>query len=211
MRNSFPDSKQIILATAEELFATKGIANVSLREINIAAGQKNSNAVQYHFKNKEGVIRSIIMPHYEEIETKRNAIFDTLESTGSMELSSLVQAYIVPLASKLDDAGSGRNFLRIMSEIINDPTIKLIENFSIETHDSTYRFRMLVESYMAEEAITKLHRRFTAIRFIFSELGRRASQVPKSDNRLFISHLKDLVVAILTAPTSDETYQLLKL
>ena len=41
-----------ILDAAEQLFYQRGIDNVSLADINQAAGQKNRNALQYHFGDK---------------------------------------------------------------------------------------------------------------------------------------------------------------
>ena len=43
------DTRDQIIRAAEELFAARGIDSVSLREINRAAGQSNTGAVQYHF------------------------------------------------------------------------------------------------------------------------------------------------------------------
>jgi hypothetical protein len=53
-----------------------------------------------------------------------------------------------------------------------------------------------------------MHRRFTAMRLAAGELGRRASGAPHTDDRLFVSHLIDLVAAILAAPVSGETLRL---
>jgi AcrR family transcriptional regulator len=45
---------------AERLFADVGIAAVSLRDVGIAAGQKNNAAVQYHFGDKENLVKEIV-------------------------------------------------------------------------------------------------------------------------------------------------------
>ena len=50
--------QQLILA-AEKLFAESGIDSVSLRQINLEAGQKNSSAAHYHFGSKDALILSI--------------------------------------------------------------------------------------------------------------------------------------------------------
>ena len=44
------ETRDQIIRAAEELFAARGIDGVSLREINRAAGQSNTGAVQYHFR-----------------------------------------------------------------------------------------------------------------------------------------------------------------
>ena len=42
---------------AEKLIGERGMANVSIRDIVSAAGQKNESALQYHFKNLNGLSR----------------------------------------------------------------------------------------------------------------------------------------------------------
>jgi hypothetical protein len=42
------------------------------------------------------------------------------------------------------------------------------------------------------------------------ELGRRAESSRRRDDRLFASHLVDLITAILVSPVSDETSGLLR-
>ncbi|RYF40954.1 MAG: TetR family transcriptional regulator, partial [Comamonadaceae bacterium] len=41
-------TRQLLLTMAEQLFAERGIAAVPLRDIGVAAGQKNHAVVQYH-------------------------------------------------------------------------------------------------------------------------------------------------------------------
>src|SRR5690348_17179515 len=64
-------TRQLILKTAEQLFAERGIAAVPLRDIGIAAGQKNNVAVQYHFGDRESLIREIISYRAIASEEKR--------------------------------------------------------------------------------------------------------------------------------------------
>jgi hypothetical protein len=54
----------------------------------------------------------------------------------------------------------------------------------------------------------RLHRRFVAYRFAVVELARRADGAPHTDDRLFVSHLVDLVASILAAPPSAQTLRL---
>ena len=50
--------EQLILA-GERLFALSGLDSVSLRQINSAAGQRNSSAAHYHFGSKEALVQAI--------------------------------------------------------------------------------------------------------------------------------------------------------
>jgi AcrR family transcriptional regulator len=53
-------TRERLLLTALDLYATKGIKAVSLRTISAAAGSKNSAAMHYHFGNKAGVIQALV-------------------------------------------------------------------------------------------------------------------------------------------------------
>jgi AcrR family transcriptional regulator len=52
-------TKSLLIDTGEKLFGQHGFDGISLREIAVAAGQANSNVVQYHFTNKNGLIMAI--------------------------------------------------------------------------------------------------------------------------------------------------------
>jgi AcrR family transcriptional regulator len=58
-RSSEPARRQL-LDTALRLFAAQGIAAVSLREIRLAAKQRNAGALHYHFGSKEGLLRALL-------------------------------------------------------------------------------------------------------------------------------------------------------
>ena len=49
-----------IVRAAEELFASEGIEGPSLREIARRAGQGNTNAAQYHFGDRDGLLLAVL-------------------------------------------------------------------------------------------------------------------------------------------------------
>jgi len=193
------------VAAAERLFAEKGLDAVSLREINRAAGARNAIAVQYHFTDRAGIVRAVLDRHQPDIDARRHAMLDEIEAAGSPGLRALAAALVRPAAAKLADP-SGRDHLQIWAELVNRPRLRY-DPGSEDTGSSIERWRMLVGPLLDPEA-TRLHRRFTAIRFSASELGRRARSGPHTDDRLFVSHLVDLVTAILGASPSEETVRL---
>lgn len=60
------DAKEKLLAAATELFARKGFAGVSIRELAITAGV-NSALISYHFGGKEGLYESVVTAQYEKL------------------------------------------------------------------------------------------------------------------------------------------------
>lgn len=198
-----------LISAAETLFAERGIDGISLREITLAAGVRNSTALQYHFGTREGLVRAVLRKHFAGIEVHRNALLDEYERDGDDDLRTLVAAYIRPLAAKLADADGGRAYLRITAQLVNRPGFQAREPSDDGRRDSTYRWRMLLAPHLPDVAVKRLHPRFTAIRVTFIELARRAEQPPARSERLFTSHLIDLVTGLLSAPLSAETLEII--
>jgi AcrR family transcriptional regulator len=201
-----PTAERLISA-AELLFATHGIDGISLREINRAAGARNGSALQYHFRDRDGLLRAVMAKHHRDIEARRHAMLDAYEAAGQDDVRALAGALVRPLAAKLDDPDGGPHYLRILADLMNRPR-PVINPADLEHPSSSiFRWRTLVGALLEDDA-TRLHRRFVAIRFTAVELGRRAQTAPHTDDRLFVAHLVDLVAGVLTAPLSDETRRL---
>ncbi len=194
-----------ILSAAEALFATHGVDGVSLREITRASGTRNTVGLQYHFKDRNGLLRAILAKHLPDVDARRNALLDACEAGARNDLRTMTAALVLPWASKLDDADGGPEFLQIYAELLNRP--RVAESLAPVGRSSLERWRSHVEPLMDPEAV-RLHRRFTAIRLAVAELGRRAASGPHTDDRLFVGHLVDLVTSVLAAPVSEETVRL---
>jgi AcrR family transcriptional regulator len=196
-----------LVSAAEHLFAVHGIDGVSLREITRAAGARNASALQYHFGDREGLLRAVVVKHGHEVEARRHAMLDAYEAEGTTDVRALAGALVRPMAAKLTDADGGPQYLQIMADLMNRPRPPFDPDEPDDPTSSIHRWRHLVGEVLDDDA-TRLHRRFAAIRFAMVELGRRARSGPRSDERLFTSDLVDLVAGMLSAPVSDETRRL---
>ena len=194
-----------LVETARRLFSERGIENVSLREISRAAEQGNVSALQYHFGDREGLLRAVLDPYHAEVDARRNALLDHLEA-GEGDLRDYAGALVRPPAALLADSG-GREFLRIVGHLLNDPNPVALPGAAAVEAPSLKRWSKAVENLISAEGI-RLHRRFTAIQLAHVELGRRADRNRRSQ-ALFTSHLVDLAAAVLAAPISGETRRLL--
>jgi len=203
-------TRQRLIAAAETLFAERGIDAVSLREINAAADQRNASALQYHFHDRAGLLKAVLHKHYGDVEARRHALLDAYEGDGVDDLRALAAALVRPSAAKLADPDGGRAFLRIHAELLNRPDPPPSSGARAGSRDSVDRWRYLVGPLLPDVAVKRLHHRFTAIRVSAVELARRAAAPPRRDDRLFTSHLIDLVTALLDAPISSETQRLLE-
>jgi AcrR family transcriptional regulator len=196
-----------LVRAAEDLFAARGIDAVSLREINRTAGAKNASALQYHFGDRDGLLRAVLAKHQADVEARRHAMLDDYEATGRDDLRALAAALVRPQAAKLADDDGGPAYLQIMGDLMNRPRPVIDPAALDDPASSVFRWRTLVAPLLDNDA-TRLHRRFTAMRFTAAELARRARSAPHTDDRLFVSHLIDLVAGLLAAPLSAETLRL---
>ncbi|MDT2005541.1 TetR/AcrR family transcriptional regulator [Rhodococcus opacus] len=108
-------TRQLLLTTAEKLFAERGIAAVPLRDIGAAAGQKNHAVVQYHFGDKENLVGEIVAYRAAIGEERRVEMFTDLVVRGEPRVSDLVRVFVLPLAGHLE---AGNHYLAFMSRYI---------------------------------------------------------------------------------------------
>ncbi|MGK2883121.1 MAG: TetR/AcrR family transcriptional regulator [Mycobacterium sp.] len=197
-----------LVAAAEQLFAERGIESVSLREIARSAGAKNVIAVQYHFTDRDGVLAAILDKHLPAVDASRHALLDAAKSEAALSMPAMAGALVKPLAAKLGDNDGGRAFLRVYADLLNHPTpaLELAHN---ARYSSMLRWRALLRPVLDSDAAA-LHRRFTVLHYAAMELARHAETGPHPDDRLFTSHLVDMVTALLSAPLSDETRRLIR-
>lgn len=97
-------TREVILLTAERLFAERGIAAVPLREICVAAGQKNSVAVQYHFGDRENLVQQLAAYRADDMIEVGAELFAELVADGSAPtVLDCVGSFIRSLARNIDD------------------------------------------------------------------------------------------------------------
>ncbi|MCB1616568.1 MAG: helix-turn-helix transcriptional regulator [Pseudomonadales bacterium] len=118
-------AKAVIVRSAEELFAEKGIEATSLREIAVKAGQKNTNAVQYHFGSKEQLVRVIWQRHSQSIDRHRALLLETLDDKD--DIRRLIEVIVQPVIAKMNDPDGGVEFILIMSQLVSSPGETLLQ------------------------------------------------------------------------------------
>jgi AcrR family transcriptional regulator len=75
------DTKDRILDSAEALFAKRGFASTSLRNV-IAEAGVNLAAVHYHFGSREELIRAVFARRFEPINRERLRLLTEFEAVG---------------------------------------------------------------------------------------------------------------------------------
>jgi AcrR family transcriptional regulator len=132
MTNAQPKrrAREVILETAERLFAEQGIEAVSLRTINTEAGYSVA-ALHYHFKTREKLIAALIDLRQGPILTRRKTMLKALQTSPRPSVRDIVAALVMPLAEPIlaDSDGGLRTlkfFFRTYVELATDRRVRAV-------------------------------------------------------------------------------------
>lgn len=115
------ETRQLIMATAERLFAERGVNAVSNRQIGEAAGQGNIAAVGYHFGSKVDLVRAIASGHAERVEQVRIGMLP--EVAGSTEVRDWVACLVRPITEHMAALGNPTWHARFSAQVMSDPAL----------------------------------------------------------------------------------------
>ncbi|MFD4369408.1 TetR/AcrR family transcriptional regulator [Rhodococcus sp. NPDC058521] len=115
-------TQELILDTAERLFAEDGIYAVSNRQIAEAAGQGNTAVVGYHFGSRIDLFRALVRRFHEGIEPSRERMLDKIR--GSIHLRDWIECQVRPITQRFDELGSPTWFARFGAQLISDPELR---------------------------------------------------------------------------------------
>jgi len=123
-----PEStRAALIAAAEHLFGTKGIDRVATREILELAGQKNQSALQYHFKDRAGLVWAVLDARLAKIEVRRAAMLKVLPPPGEETPEELAEAFVRPLTEVVLEDGQGSAYVQFMAQSVHRPQNDLLD------------------------------------------------------------------------------------
>ena len=106
-------TKNSLKRAAETLIAEHGVENISIRDIVLAAEQKNESALQYHFKNLSGLLQAIHQERGEQIQQKRAELLAArLEYSDALELRDLSSLMVAPAFELARDDPQFRRYVK---------------------------------------------------------------------------------------------------
>ena len=114
MPRSSVKTREQLLLEAERLFALKGIWQVQVQEIVVAADQRNTSAVTYHFGSREGLLEGILTSHGQPIDEHRGELLLPLDEQSPTR--ALVGSLVGPMVRCLETQ-SGCRYLQIISQL----------------------------------------------------------------------------------------------
>jgi AcrR family transcriptional regulator len=112
------DTRTKILDSAEKLFANNGVAAVSLREINAAAGVSPS-VLHYHFGGRDELIATLLERRLPALNLARSQMLEQLQNSGrDVSVRELLAVTVVPLVQLLQEDGkAGQRFVKVLARL----------------------------------------------------------------------------------------------
>jgi AcrR family transcriptional regulator len=105
---------------------------VSLREIRIAAGQRNSSALQFHFGDRDGLLAALAERHLPRVASLQARRYGALVAGGRRDdIPGLIEVLVRPHADYLRLGPSERAWVKVCAELGARPGIAVSD---IVTH-----------------------------------------------------------------------------
>lgn len=108
------EAAQHLKRVARRLFAERGVDGVTVREIAIAAGQKNHGVVGYYFGSKDALVRELVVDGAMLIDERRREWLDRLEARGGPSTVREVVDVIIYPGVGLEPDGSEDTYTRFI-------------------------------------------------------------------------------------------------
>ena len=210
-------TRQALILAGERLFGERGIDGVSLRQINTAAGQRNSSAAHYHFGSKEALVQAVYDYRMERVNARRLAMLDTLVGEGRQhDVRAIVETIVYPIVEEIMESEGGSHYIRFLAQMIGHPQISLTALWSSRFAEGLARVIDLLKAALPDVPAAILGQRFglmweqtihaLADRERLSERARDSTLIGRAiDPALFVSNLVDTVAGGLSAPVSHAT------
>ena len=210
------ETRRKLLDTAEQLFAARGIATVSLNEITSAAGQRNASALQYHFGSRDGLLSAILGRHIPALVERRRQLLVQARAIPD-DARVAAEAFVRPLAEAAGRGGQRTGFPPDHRRAADRPGPDSQPGRGPGgRHGSAGRQRVTASSLRRPPPELRRERFRVAGTTMLHVLADRArsDETPhpdrlESDPELFIANLVDMYLAAVSTPPSPQTMALL--
>jgi AcrR family transcriptional regulator len=206
--NGKASTRELILDTAERLFAEQGIFATSNRRIAEAAGQGNNWVAGYHFGSKADLVRAITRRFTAEVERSRAQMLAGLDDSAG--LKELLGCFVRPWTDRFEALGPNSYFARVCAQAMNSPTLWPIVVEEGSHSDSLQQTWEALDNYLpgGADLSTEIRRGVIThlIVFVCAERegalaeGRATSRQTWADEA---NGIIDALQGIITAPMAD--------
>jgi AcrR family transcriptional regulator len=202
-------AREEMIDAGERLAAERGIAAMSLREVQATAGQRNKSAAQYHFGSRTGLIEAIAASRMGPINEERRRLLDELDDREAPPtVRDVVAAIVHPIAAATMRRGSC--WARFLAQGLADPEINEVVRRTFEAgpyRDALHRLLAALTDVpealrqrRVDHAVGVLVLSLAATEAVLAGGGR--ARIPAAAQ---VADLVDICTAILEAPASADT------
>ena len=110
-------TRERFIRAALKLYANRSIDAVSLNEVTAAAGQKNRNALQYHFGNKAGLLQAIVDQHSAQVAGLRSRYCSDTALGSLSAQEAAARALVTPVTQYLEQSPEGIYYVKLLSQL----------------------------------------------------------------------------------------------
>jgi AcrR family transcriptional regulator len=204
-----------ILDTAEVLFAERGFAETSLRNITSKAGV-NLAAVNYHFGSKKALIQAVFSRYLDPFTLRFHAALDALEADHEgrvIPLEVLLESMAAAVLAVPAERNSLKVFMRLLGLAYSQAQGHLRRHIQQHYGDVFTRFTELVRRATPDlpdaERFWRLHFMLGTLIFTLSGLDALKDIAEKDyddqvTTRDLVRRLRPVVVAAMNAPLPAE-------
>ena len=211
--NRSAQTRTRFIEAAQKLFAERSIDAVSLNEITVAAGQKNRNALQYHFGNRDGLLQAIIDTHAARVQALRRDTLDTLALGDCSAARAAACALVKPLADYVGENPAGIYYVKILSQLaaLNSSILNPSTRSGLTFHDDKQLAALLGDAVSHLKPAEAQRRMFLTLSVTFHSIADvcRASESSDTSPRLkqrsaLFEQVTLAVESLLAAPPLED-------
>ena len=195
------DTRLALMRAAEQLFAQQGVDRVSLREIAIAAGQRNVSAATYHFGSKRELIEAILERHSVPVQDTWGPAL-AADTEHKLGLHELIELLVRPMVAKIDDPDGGRCYLELSAELVASRSFPMMGMRVASTPGTQEMARRIAEHGAEVPPMVRIMRSSRLAGILFGSIGdylRLINNGVEIPRELFVADLVNAMVALAKA------------
>jgi AcrR family transcriptional regulator len=205
-------TRQSLMRAAEKLIAERGLENVTIRDILNEAGQKNTSALQYHFKNLKGLIAAIQADRARLIQARRSEMLETLLSSNqNPDLREICTMMVRPAFDLASEQVAFRRYIKAFGHelaLSEAPAFAQVSKHGGGGSSGQQLGRLLRRCLSHLDAAAFEQRLESAVRLCAASIYHHARQQnafrgPQAE--LFLNSLVDALVGLLGGAESAQT------
>jgi AcrR family transcriptional regulator len=184
-----------LLDTALRLFAARGIEAVSMREIRLAAKQRNAGALQYHFGTKEGLLKALLERELPPLVARRRVLLARAAAAPD-DLPAVAAVFVLPFAELAAGGDHDKSVVMLLSELHDDVSLSFDQIMDLVGDTAIGDAAALLRARLRDIPDAILFERISVAHSIFlhaaATRARGGSREQRLDDEAFSRNLVDM-------------------